>query len=365
MEPPEKTEVRALLEFIRDCYSIGDVENFKRRIISRLAKVIQPNVRRYNELGPPPILKYRANGVQQGCSGSEAEPLARDIHKNPPCNHHPNNREATHEHSSKPNGRFHQTLRIRHRTAAQWSINSKPNRRTNHFEKRSALLAERATRYLFQSHRNQQKLAVIEHALNTLNLGLIVLTPHKKVRLVTPFAMQQMGNYFGQKDVDNDDLPQALRTWVNQQQLAFKGNNEAGLRGNPFVLEHRGRRLIIRVVFDSHKIVILFEERSVTKRSRSVVSWGLSSRESEILHWLSQGKTNKDIGVILKLSARTVQKHLEHVYQKMGVENRTCASAKAYELTSKIANHTIMVFLAAISSLILVPEAAQAILLLA
>jgi DNA-binding CsgD family transcriptional regulator len=49
---------------------------------------------------------------------------------------------------------------------------------------------------------------------------------------------------------------------------------------------------------------------------------------------VSQGKTNKEIGVILELSPRTVQKHLEHIYQKMGVESRTGAAAKAYEIAS-------------------------------
>jgi DNA-binding CsgD family transcriptional regulator len=47
---------------------------------------------------------------------------------------------------------------------------------------------------------------------------------------------------------------------------------------------------------------------------------------------VSQGKTNKEIGVILEVSPRTVQKHLEHIYQKMGVESRTGAVAKAYEI---------------------------------
>jgi DNA-binding CsgD family transcriptional regulator len=62
--------------------------------------------------------------------------------------------------------------------------------------------------------------------------------------------------------------------------------------------------------------------------------FSLSSREAQVLRWLSQGKTNKEIGVILEVSPRTVQKHLEHIYQKMGVESRTAAAAKAYEIMS-------------------------------
>lgn len=61
----------------------------------------------------------------------------------------------------------------------------------------------------------------------------------------------------------------------------------------------------------------------------------ITAREAEVLYWLSQGKSNRDIGTILGLSHRTVTKHLEGIYAKIGVENRTAASL--------IANHTLQV----------------------
>jgi DNA-binding NarL/FixJ family response regulator len=56
---------------------------------------------------------------------------------------------------------------------------------------------------------------------------------------------------------------------------------------------------------------------------------GLTSRESEVLSWISKGKTNRDIAQILGLSPRTIDKHLEQIYAKLGVENRTAAAALA------------------------------------
>ncbi|MNZ47583.1 Response regulator PleD [compost metagenome] len=53
----------------------------------------------------------------------------------------------------------------------------------------------------------------------------------------------------------------------------------------------------------------------------------LTGREVEVLEWVACGKTNRDIGEILGLSPRTVNKHLEHVYVKLGVETRTAAAA--------------------------------------
>jgi DNA-binding CsgD family transcriptional regulator len=57
--------------------------------------------------------------------------------------------------------------------------------------------------------------------------------------------------------------------------------------------------------------------------------FGLTTRESEVLTWIAKGKSNRDIGEILGLSARTVNKHLEQIYVKLGVENRASAAVKA------------------------------------
>lgn len=51
----------------------------------------------------------------------------------------------------------------------------------------------------------------------------------------------------------------------------------------------------------------------------------LTPREAEVMHWVTMGKTNRDIAEILELSPRTVNKHLEHVFEKLYVETRTAA----------------------------------------
>ncbi|MBP2231485.1 DNA-binding NarL/FixJ family response regulator [Azospirillum agricola] len=56
---------------------------------------------------------------------------------------------------------------------------------------------------------------------------------------------------------------------------------------------------------------------------------GLTAREAEVLLWIANGKPNRDIGEILGISPRTVNKHLEQVFAKLGVENRASATALA------------------------------------
>jgi len=55
----------------------------------------------------------------------------------------------------------------------------------------------------------------------------------------------------------------------------------------------------------------------------------LTGREREVLDWLGAGKTDKDIAAILAISPRTVQKHLQRIYEKLGVETRTAAVMRA------------------------------------
>lgn len=55
---------------------------------------------------------------------------------------------------------------------------------------------------------------------------------------------------------------------------------------------------------------------------------GLTAREAEVLLWVGRGKTNRDVAEILNLSPRTVNKHLEQIFAKIGVENRAAAAVQ-------------------------------------
>lgn len=61
----------------------------------------------------------------------------------------------------------------------------------------------------------------------------------------------------------------------------------------------------------------------------------LTLREAEVLLWISRGKANRDIGEILQISPRTVNKHLEQVFVKLGVENRAAAAARAVRVLTR------------------------------
>ncbi len=85
------------------------------------------------------------------------------------------------------------------------------------------------------------------------------------------------------------------------------------------------------VIGHSEEEVILQLNRSSGNSSeqRLEAAFDLTTREAEVLLWLSYGKTNRDIADILSVSARTVNKHLEQIFHKLGVDNRTSAAVKA------------------------------------
>ncbi|HET6406868.1 MAG TPA: response regulator transcription factor [Chthoniobacteraceae bacterium] len=62
---------------------------------------------------------------------------------------------------------------------------------------------------------------------------------------------------------------------------------------------------------------------------------GLTPREAEVLFWVAQGKTNAEIGIILDASPATVKKHVEHILEKLEVENRAAASLRALEILAQ------------------------------
>ena len=59
---------------------------------------------------------------------------------------------------------------------------------------------------------------------------------------------------------------------------------------------------------------------------------GLTEREQTVLSWLKNGLSNKEIGLAMGISPRTVQKHLQRVYQHLGVRTRVEAVTHLYRM---------------------------------
>ena len=72
-------------------------------------------------------------------------------------------------------------------------------------------------------------------------------------------------------------------------------------------------------------------------------SLGLTARETEVLTWIAQGKTNREIGIILNACTGTICKHVEHILCKLDVKNRTAAAVIALGVSAKRKNMSQLV----------------------
>ena len=97
-------------------------------------------------------------------------------------------------------------------------------------------------------------------------------------------------------------------------------------RRRDFTERDRAILNLLRPHFDQAQRNAAIFSSTATARARPLAEYHLTRREFEVASWLSQGKTNPEIGVILGLSTRTVEKHMERILQKFGVENRATAA---------------------------------------
>jgi DNA-binding NarL/FixJ family response regulator len=139
----------------------------------------------------------------------------------------------------------------------------------------------------------------------------------------TPLARRWLPAYF---DSVPDVLPDALLTWLKPAEHGRDVRPLATARGaRQLVCTLQGRTL------DADWLIVLREVSDAATVAATMLAFGLTLRESEVLYWVAKGKTNRDIGDILGSSPATVKKHLERIYEKLGVETRTAAASVAMQ----------------------------------
>jgi DNA-binding response OmpR family regulator len=168
-------------------------------------------------------------------------------------------------------------------------------------------------------------------ALDVSGRFLLAVSGQGKLMWATPQAQKLLSSVLAADSDDGLLLPPAMQQWLGQVQKVKAGSKTSAMASFPndeqLRLQYMGKlgpnEFLLRLARDS----------STETPAEFSSALGLTSREGEVLSWLSKGKTNRDIAQILGLSPRTVDKHLEQIYSKLGVENRTAAAAIANNAT--------------------------------
>ena len=169
--------------------------------------------------------------------------------------------------------------------------------------------------------RNAQATRLAREAVDVAGLGVVVLDGQGRVAWRSPQALRWLEAAFAA-----DPAPaEAAAAWLVRAQAT----------GDQTLPLADGRQLLARHLGASglaESMLLLSRTTPEAAAPRHLQQAALTPRETEVLSWLSKGKTNRDIADILGMSPRTVNKHLEHIFEKLGVETRTAAAAIAGQL---------------------------------
>jgi DNA-binding response OmpR family regulator/DNA-binding CsgD family transcriptional regulator len=164
-------------------------------------------------------------------------------------------------------------------------------------------------------------------ALDVSGRFLLAVNGQGKIMWSTPQAQKLLSDNLAAATEDELVLPDAMLQWLEQAQKAKTGSKTQAMASFPnndqLRLQYMGK------LGPNEFLLRLAKDSSANMPAEFSSELGLTTREGEVLSWLSKGKTNRDIAQILGLSPRTVDKHLEQIYAKLGVENRTAAAAIA------------------------------------
>ncbi len=205
-------------------------------------------------------------------------------------------------------------------------------RKGTDFSDREKAVASLAAPHFVNAIKNGFAFGRLNTALEAGGSGVISLNAYGKITFSSHFARLLLEKYFPEEPLAANLLPEALDRWLTSTSMRGIGSIYVP-PSTPLRIRRLNETLTIRHLDSpSTREEILLLEESKPLAPDSFRSLGLTVRESEILFWISQGKSDADIAVLCGVSIRTVQKHVENIYTKLGVETRTAAMLRAMEM---------------------------------
>jgi DNA-binding CsgD family transcriptional regulator len=200
------------------------------------------------------------------------------------------------------------------------------NRSTRDFTEDERTLLNLLRPHFVQAYRASRFIANIAKSPGAAGHAVIVASGEGRILSASPLAELWLATYF--KGLSVGYLPATVLFWLKKRSRHLLNYDELGNPLGSLVCGENGRRLRIHAESEpqaSLHHLVLSEEPSKLS-AQPLETLGLTRRESEVLLWMSQGKSNGDIGKILGMKERTVCKHSERVFLKLCVENRTSAA---------------------------------------
>ncbi|MBL4767928.1 MAG: response regulator transcription factor [Rhodobacteraceae bacterium] len=180
-------------------------------------------------------------------------------------------------------------------------------------------------------HLSNAKLAQSAYvAMDEAKRFLLATNANGEILWSTPQARKLIQGAYPNLRSSGVDFPKFVVKWLGE--LSMSGPHRTS---QLVLLSTDKRQLLVSYIGQNGPdefLLRVIEDCFLVTQNRLSDAFGLTMREAEVLAWIANGKTNRDIGAILDLSPRTINKHLERVHQKLGVETRTAAAAAAFQV---------------------------------
>jgi DNA-binding CsgD family transcriptional regulator len=352
MNPLSQNECRALLSAVEAIHGITGIEQFPSGVFSALRKVFSCNSICYNEIALPDIMKSWIMEPAEAFPGPPLkESFLRHYNEHPVFFHYTRSGDLNSYRISDflSQRQFHDLVlyneyyrqsSVEYQLATcfllnpDWMIGVTLDRHCRDFSESDRLSLDLLRPHLVQAYRNIQTLDLMKRVIEGTGSRLLTVNRSGDVEMASDDVWRTIARFFNVSYFQKT-LPDMLKSWIVYERARFSDESDVPSPSIPLVINNLHRKLTIHLMWGGKTAgqdMLLLEEEPGGHNAGIPDEFGLTRRETEILAWIAQGRTNAEIGLGLSISPRTVKKHLENIYSKLQVHGRGTAVARFYRL---------------------------------
>jgi DNA-binding CsgD family transcriptional regulator len=326
------------LDLVGEAYGFDDLAEYRQGILEVITRVVPCDRVGYNEITPDESFAITVPEFDR----SLITQFAQLIYQNPLIERYEQTRDGRPYrisdlvdqqtfHSLELYQQFYRPLGIEWQVAftlparAPLIVGIALTRTHEDFTQREVQLLALARPHLMQAYRNAElssarkaMLAALEQGVDTLGQHIVVLDPHGRLEFATGGARRLLG--------DRRGLPDEIRAWITE-------HHDRRPAAEPLILDIAGNTVLVRLLPNKRtdrRQVLLLENGTGQLSVEALRSLGLTAREAQALRLMALGNAAKQAASEMGIAARTIEKHLQHIYEKLGVRTLSEATATAW-----------------------------------
>jgi DNA-binding CsgD family transcriptional regulator len=342
MQGQTLTDTQLLLELVGEAYGFKDLAQFRHGILEIITRVVPCDRVGYNEITPDETFAITVPAFDPSLAPS----FAGLIYENPLIQRFEQTRDGRPYRISdlidQPTFHglalyqdFYRHLGIEWQVAftlparAPLIVGVALTRTHTNFTDREVQLLALARPHLMHAYRNAElrgartaMLIALEQGLDTLGQYVVVLDPGGRVEFATDGARRLLGDTVTKRR----GVPEAVRDWISQ-------HRDLRAAAQPLLLQTAEGTVLVRLLpgkRTDRRDVLLLESGTEELSVIALRSLGLTARQSETLRSAALGHTTGQIAARMGIAPRTVEKHLQHVYAKLGARSLAQAASTAW-----------------------------------